>query len=79
MLLSERVLVSGGVVSSVVAAVVVVVVVVVYLLLHPLMRVPIHRALLVSRGATLMMRRGLLEEEGRWRRWKVLCRPVLSA
>lgn len=76
MLLSERVLVSGGVVSSVVAAVVVVVV---YLLLLPLMRVPIHRALLVSRGATLMMRRGLLEEEGRWCRWKVLCRPVLSA
>lgn len=75
MLLSERVLVSGGVVSSVVAAVVVVV----YLLLLPLMRVPIHRALLFSRGATLMMRRGLLEEEGRWRRWKVLCRPVLSA
>lgn len=78
MLLSERVLVSGGVVSSIVAAVVVVVVVV-YLLLLPLMRVPIHRALLVSRGVTLMMRRGLLEEEGRWRIWKVLCRPVLSA
>ena len=77
MLLSERVLVSGGVVSAVVAAVVVVVVV--NLLLLPLMRFPIHRALLVFRGATLMMRRGLLEEEGRWRRWRVLCRPVLSA